>query len=216
MLGTAQEGYGPAFITPGLVCKREPSGGRDRYDVLRGEETLVVGALLKSVMSGGPGGGGGRFLRTRIFVLVNAQATKWVLVHDGQIVWFASFMTAEIYQLVAQLSSLAPLFAPTGPSPMGQPAADWTDLDVEAGLAEVAAEPQASLLHRLTAVKTEVRPAVAPPHILCSHAPLSAGVARLDTGRAAAGRFPRGHADRDRGSRRPPAGPGPAARQPGR
>ena len=58
-----------------------------------------------------PGGGGSEFLRTRVFVLVDNQVTKWVLTHDGQIVWFATFMTAEVYRLVAQFSLLGPLFA---------------------------------------------------------------------------------------------------------
>jgi len=79
-----------ARIVPG-VALREPGG---RRDVMRGEETQILGAGL----------GGGR----RLIVLPGTHC-KWVLVEGGKILDFVTFMTGEMYQALRRHTILARL-----------------------------------------------------------------------------------------------------------
>ena len=83
-----------AQIVPG-VALREASG---RHDVMRGEETQILGAGL----------GGGR----RLVVLPGTHC-KWVLVEDGKILDFVTFMTGEMYQALRRHTILARLMPET-------------------------------------------------------------------------------------------------------
>lgn len=77
-------------IVPGL-CTQDADGVPD---VLRGEETQVLGALA--------------LLGTRegLFVLPGTHS-KWLTVQDGRITGFATSMTGEVYGLLRQHSILA-------------------------------------------------------------------------------------------------------------
>ncbi len=79
-----------ARIVPG-VAVREAGG---RCDVMRGEETQILGA--------GPGGG-------RQLIVLPGTHCKWVLVEDGKIRDFVTFMTGEMYQALRRHTILARL-----------------------------------------------------------------------------------------------------------
>lgn len=99
-------GGAQATILPGLSC----DGGA--FDVMRGEETLIVGLGLEDG-----------------HVCLPGTHSKWALVESGRIKSFASFMTGEIYGLLREHSILSRLATP----PDGDDAARGT----KAGLAAV-------------------------------------------------------------------------------
>jgi 2-dehydro-3-deoxygalactonokinase len=79
-----------ARIVPGVAVR--DAGGR--CDVMRGEETQILGARF----------GGGRQL-----IVLPGTHCKWVLVEDGQIRDFVTFMTGEMYQALRRHTILARL-----------------------------------------------------------------------------------------------------------
>lgn len=76
----------PALILPGLSCDE------GAFDVMRGEETLIVGLGLEDGI-----------------VCLPGTHSKWALVEGGRITRFASFMTGEIWGLLRQNSILSRL-----------------------------------------------------------------------------------------------------------
>ncbi len=78
-------------IVPGY-CVRDMEG---MPDVMRGEETQLLGALLMGHHSGW-------------FVLPGTHS-KWVLLNRGRIVQLKTFMTGELFQLLSQHGSIASL-----------------------------------------------------------------------------------------------------------
>jgi len=76
----------PATILPGLSCDE------GAFDVMRGEETLIVGLGLGDGIACLPG-----------------THSKWARIEGGRITRFASFMTGEIYGLLRQHSILSRL-----------------------------------------------------------------------------------------------------------
>ncbi len=68
-------------------------------DVMRGEETQIVGEA-----------GGGR----QALVLPGTHS-KWAFAEDGRIVWFATFMTGEVFGLLKEHSILGRLMAGEAP-----------------------------------------------------------------------------------------------------
>ena len=66
-------------------------------DVIRGEETQIIGEV---------GAASGR----RLLVLPGTHS-KWTLVEDGRIVWFATFMTGEVFGVLKEHSILGRLMA---------------------------------------------------------------------------------------------------------
>ncbi len=76
----------PALILPGLSCDE------GAFDVMRGEETLIVGLGLADGI-----------------VCLPGTHSKWALVEGGRITRFASFMTGEIWGLLRQNSILSRL-----------------------------------------------------------------------------------------------------------
>lgn len=76
----------PATILPGLSCDE------GAFDVMRGEETLIVGLGLADGIACLPG-----------------THSKWALLEGGRITRFASFMTGEIWGLLRQNSILSRL-----------------------------------------------------------------------------------------------------------
>lgn len=114
---------GKAAVLPGLSCDE------GAFDVMRGEETLIVGLELADGL-----------------VCLPGTHAKWALVEGGAITRFASFMTGEVYGLLRQHSILARLAA----EPEEDDAATGTAL----GLA--AARRPGGLLNAAFAARTEV------------------------------------------------------------
>lgn len=101
-------------------------------DVMRGEETQILGAV------------GAQAAPT--LVLLPGTHSKWALVEAGQVVWFATFMTGELFAVLRAHSILGRLM-----SGQGRDAAAF-DRGLDAGLAADGAS--AGLLHRLFSVRT--------------------------------------------------------------
>lgn len=78
-----------ATILPGLSCDL------GAFDVMRGEETLIVGLGLSDGLACLPG-----------------THSKWAKVEGGRISGFASFMTGEVYGLLRETSILSRLAEP--------------------------------------------------------------------------------------------------------
>ncbi len=83
----APSAHRPAFILPG-VCQRAPLP----YDVMRGEETQLAGAVSAGKHSG-------------LFCLPGTHS-KWALLKDGSIEQFATIMTGELFDLISKQSIL--------------------------------------------------------------------------------------------------------------
>ncbi len=112
--GLAEVPYCPCPATAGHLALMVGWAVRDRvaivpgvrseyFDVMRGEETQVFGAA--AVLG----------LDTALMVLPGTHS-KWVSLEDGAIVGFNTFMTGEVYNLLAQHSILAKSLPPAGQS----------------------------------------------------------------------------------------------------
>ncbi|SEG42671.1 2-dehydro-3-deoxygalactonokinase [Bosea lathyri] len=112
-----------ATVLPGLSCDD------GAFDVMRGEETLIVGLGLEDGIACLPG-----------------THSKWIEIRDGRIVRFASFMTGEVYGLLRQHSILARLAE--------EPAGDDAAVGASRGLA--AANRPGGLLNTAFSARTEV------------------------------------------------------------
>ncbi|PYB74133.1 2-dehydro-3-deoxygalactonokinase [Rhizobium wuzhouense] len=77
----------PVYILPG-VCQREDG----HYDVMRGEETQLAGALEQG-------------LDNALFCLPGTHS-KWALVENGHISRFSTVMTGELFHLISRQSIL--------------------------------------------------------------------------------------------------------------
>jgi 2-dehydro-3-deoxygalactonokinase len=80
---------------PGVRLHIVPGVRDARPDVMRGEETQVVGALSRSAE-----------LHERATLLMPGTHSKWVRVEAGRIVGFQTVMTGELYALLAEHSIL--------------------------------------------------------------------------------------------------------------
>jgi 2-dehydro-3-deoxygalactonokinase len=84
---------------PGVQCRVVPgyrfTDHHGMPDVMRGEETQVLGALALAATEG--------------WFLLPGTHSKWVLVAEGSIVEFATFMTGELYALFSGHGTLASL-----------------------------------------------------------------------------------------------------------
>jgi 2-dehydro-3-deoxygalactonokinase len=78
-------------IVPGLAQDLE----NQAPDVMRGEETQILGVIAD--------GGGDQVL------VMPGTHSKWVRVEDGRIVWFATFMTGELFAVLKEHSILGRL-----------------------------------------------------------------------------------------------------------
>jgi 2-dehydro-3-deoxygalactonokinase len=121
------EGAGAVLLVPGLIDR----AATPYPDVLRGEETQLVGLGLE---------------RDATVVLPGTHC-KWARIERGAIRRFQTFVTGEVFALLAQHSFIARMAAPA-------PAADWAAF--ERGVAIAAADDARSpgLLARLFAVRT--------------------------------------------------------------
>jgi 2-dehydro-3-deoxygalactonokinase len=66
-------------------------------DVIRGEETQIIGEV-----GAAPG---------RRLLLLPGTHSKWALVEDGRVVWFATFMTGEVFGVLKEHSILGRMMA---------------------------------------------------------------------------------------------------------
>lgn len=132
-------------IVPGV---RDASGP----DVMRGEETEIIGALALR-----PG------LAADSLIVLPGTHSKWVTVRGGQITGFATMMTGELYALLTQHSILGAMI------PAGEAAAiDWPTFDQ--GVRAAQASGDAGALTRIfsaraLALESRLAPAAVPAYI---------------------------------------------------
>ena len=81
----------PLAIVPGLLCR----DAEDVPDVMRGEETQILGALDEEL--------------SRQLVVLPGTHSKWALVAENRIETFATFMTGELYSVLREHSILGRL-----------------------------------------------------------------------------------------------------------
>lgn len=131
---------GRIAMVPGLCCEHpglpnctEGAELATIPDVMRGEETQILGALEHLQMHDG-------------LLVLPGTHSKWVRVQGGKIQSFSTFMTGEIYALLRQHSVLAR----TLPADAGEIEIDWTAFDQGVAIAETAQ----SLLQSAFSVRT--------------------------------------------------------------
>jgi len=96
----------PVAIVPGLSCRNALGGP----DVMRGEETQILGALSLNP----------ELAKGRHLLALPGTHTKWVVVEDGAITSFLTAPVGEIYALLREHSILAKAAPGDGPeSPEG-------------------------------------------------------------------------------------------------
>jgi 2-dehydro-3-deoxygalactonokinase len=126
LVGIEADGLGMVRLVPGLTAK-DADG---IPDVMRGEETQIVGAMAGL----GPG--------SHVVVLPGTHS-KWAVLEDERIVSFATYMTGELFSLLRSHSILGRLMRDT----RDDEAAFRRGLDT-------AARPARNLLHHLFGVRT--------------------------------------------------------------
>jgi 2-dehydro-3-deoxygalactonokinase len=118
------------WIVPGIAIRAK----NGPPDVMRGEETQMLGALA-----------GATCYEATVFVLPGTHS-KWALLEAGRIAWFATFMTGELYAVLKAHSIL------------GRPMAGETEdrASFRRGLARAADNSPAAgaLLHKLFSART--------------------------------------------------------------
>jgi len=92
----------PAYLVPGVLNRGQ--GGDAAPDVMRGEETQILGALAETDARGG------------LFVLPGTHS-KWARVDEERIVRFRTCMTGEFYALLRRQSVLARMLPEVEPEP---------------------------------------------------------------------------------------------------
>lgn len=124
-------------VVPGVLAELA-DGARD---VMRGEETQVIGALLDTPASA----------RSGLFVLPGSHG-KWVAVREARIVALRTSLTGEAWAALREHTILGRLCADPAPDDPAAQAAAWLAFDQ--GVAQIRADPGA-LLHLLFRVRTE-------------------------------------------------------------
>jgi 2-dehydro-3-deoxygalactonokinase len=144
MIPVDLDGGRQAHIVPGLFCEPAPGAA----DVMRGEETLVLGS--------GVGNG---------LVCLPGTHPKWILMRDGRIERFATYMTGEMYALLREHSMIGrPATEP------GDPAGFALGLDASLRNAGDTGEARVGLLHllfgaRAAVVSGRMAPALLGPYL---------------------------------------------------
>lgn len=93
---------GDIRILPGIA-----QAVADRPDVMRGEETQLLGVT-------DPGFTG--------LVCIPGTHSKWIRIEDGRVVDFSTYMTGELFSVIARHSILAHAVEQAGPTPADGPA----------------------------------------------------------------------------------------------
>ena len=132
-----------AYIVPGLSC--EPAPGA--FDVMRGEETLVLGAGVEDGIVCSPG-----------------THPKWIEMRAGRIQRFATYMTGEMYALLLEHSMI------------GRPATQPEDqkgfdlgLDAAARNSGTTGDRRVGLLHLLFGARAAVVSGHMAPNLLAPY-----------------------------------------------
>lgn len=112
-------------IVPGLICRDDDGIA----DVMRGEETQILGALAEGAT-------------TRQIVLLPGTHSKWAIAGPAGVEAFSTFMTGEVYALLIEHGILGRLAAP------GE-----DDAALERGVRH-SLRPEAALLHDLFSART--------------------------------------------------------------
>jgi 2-dehydro-3-deoxygalactonokinase len=125
-LGGGRQGH----IVPGLFCEPVPGAA----DVMRGEETLVLGSGVENGL-----------------VCLPGTHPKWVLMRGGRVEHFATYMTGEMYALLLEHSMIGrPATEP------GDPAGFEMGLDAAARNGGETGEERVGLLHLLFGARAAV------------------------------------------------------------
>ncbi|WP_319518107.1 2-dehydro-3-deoxygalactonokinase [uncultured Martelella sp.] len=119
-------------IAPGMICRP----GHGQPDVMRGEEIQIAGALAQNPKLG-----------VNAEFLLPGTHSKWVRVSRGRVVDFTTYMTGELFSVLARHSILGRLMSET-PAERNATAAAFVE-----GVAASAAEPD-RLQHLLFGVRT--------------------------------------------------------------
>ena len=93
---------GDVRILPGIA-----QADANRPDVMRGEETQLLGVTEADFT--GP-------------VCIPGTHSKWVSIDDGRVVEFSTYMTGELFSVIAEHSILAHAVDTAGPTPADSPA----------------------------------------------------------------------------------------------
>ncbi len=125
--GIVRAGDGALAIVPGLACR----GADGVPDVMRGEETQILGALPDDAKP--------------TLAILPGTHSKWALVRDGAIVSFATHMTGEVFAVLREHSILGRMMGP----PHAGFAADAFVRGVRRGLAR-----GREILHVVVGVRT--------------------------------------------------------------
>lgn len=88
----AVAGFPGCFIVPGY-CDRS-----DGVDVMRGEEAQLLGAVALGVANG--------------WVVLPGTHSKWVHLQDGRVTRLATYMTGELFAMLASSGTLSALMGP--------------------------------------------------------------------------------------------------------
>ncbi len=89
-------------ILPGIA-----QAEADRPDVMRGEETQLLGVTEPDFTG---------------LVCIPGTHSKWIRIEDGRVVEFSTYMTGELFSVIAQHSILAHAVESVGPTPADSPA----------------------------------------------------------------------------------------------
>jgi len=106
---------GDIRILPGIAQARA-----DTPDVMRGEETQLLG-VTESDFTG--------------LVCIPGTHSKWIKIEDGRIVAFSTYMTGELFSVIAQHSILAHAVAPGAAPADSQPFRDGVSTALAAPMA---------------------------------------------------------------------------------
>lgn len=118
-------------IVPGLICQ----SGESPADLMRGEETQLVGAVQLHPE-----------LADAACIVLPGTHSKWSQINDGQITTFATHMTGELYAVLRQHSVLGRL--------MPELAGDSDDAAFLAGVTAASQHTALGLSHQLFAVRS--------------------------------------------------------------
>jgi 2-dehydro-3-deoxygalactonokinase len=117
---------GRVRIVPGLSCRNR----LDAPDLMRGEETQVLGALkIKPELREG-----------RHLICLPGTHTKWVVVDDGAVTEILTAPTGELFAMIRDHSVLVSKRAHT---------CELDTVAFERGVSEVSRSPRVQLLHRI-------------------------------------------------------------------
>ncbi|MEE1655638.1 2-dehydro-3-deoxygalactonokinase [Microvirga sp. CF3062] len=123
-LGNGRKGH----IIPGLFCEPAPGAA----DVMRGEETLVLGTGIEDGL-----------------ICSAGTHPKWILMQKGRIERFATYMTGEMYALLREHSMIGrPATQPEDPKgfDLGLEAADRNSGEARVGLLHLLFSARASVV----------------------------------------------------------------------